>query len=418
MSNRRVSVTDKAYFPAYVIWELTLKCDHACSHCGSRAFSPRENELTTKEALALSMELIEMKPREVVLIGGEAYLHDGFFEIIEFLNDHNILISLTTGGKGITFDLAKRAVKSGLKAVSVSIDGLEGTHDLIRLNKGSFNSASLALQYFRELGVSVASNTQINRINKDELEELYQCLKSMGIKSWQVQITAPLGRAADRPNLILQPWDLISIMPRLEKLKKEAYRDGILIMPGNNLGYFGPEEKTLRSLKETDSDHWMGCQAGKFVMGIEADGGIKGCPSLQSHAYIGGNIRKARLKDIWNESPELQINRFRTVESLSGFCRTCPFANYCLGGCSFTAHSILGKTGNNPFCHYRSKTLAKRNIRERLVLKENAPNRPFDHASFDIVEEPFDAPDDDFMNNSDRIKKVIVPTRKNSIDNK
>ena len=49
--------------------------------------------------------------------------------------------------------------------------------------------------------------------------------------------------------------------------------------------------------------------------------------------------------------------------------------------------------GNNPYCHYRAKTLADRGLRERLVLREAAPGEPFDHGRFAIVEEPFDAPD-------------------------
>ena len=32
-------------------------------------------------------------------------------------------------------------------------------------------------------------------------------------------------------------------------------------------------------------------------------------------------------------------------------------------------------------------------LRERLVLQASAPGMPFDHARFDLVVEPFDAPD-------------------------
>ncbi|MDF3821058.1 radical SAM protein [Leptospira sp. 96542] len=408
MSHRRISESDKQYFPAYVVWELTLKCDQSCAHCGSRAQFARKDELTTEEAIQLAKELIAMKPKEVVLIGGEAYLHDGFYEIINFLNSHQIFVSMTTGGKGITPEIAQRAISAGLKNVSVSIDGLETTHNLIRRNKGSFEAAVRSLEYFKQFGISIAANTHINQINKDEIEDLYQFLKSIGIESWQIQITTPLGRASDRPNLILQPWDLLNIMPKIFSLKKMAHKEGILILPGNNLGYFGPEERTLRSLSESGNDHWLGCQAGKFVMGIESNGGIKGCPSLQSNAYIGGNVRDKTLREIWDKSKELQINRYRTVESLSGFCKTCPFAKTCLGGCSFTAHSILGRTGNNPFCHFRAKSMAKKNIRERLVLKKNSPSTPFDHGIFEIIEEPFDSKEQFIQTNKDRIKKVIL----------
>ncbi len=40
-------------FPAYVVWELTLRCDQRCTHCGSRADEARPDELTRAQALEL-----------------------------------------------------------------------------------------------------------------------------------------------------------------------------------------------------------------------------------------------------------------------------------------------------------------------------------------------------------------------------
>ncbi|MCA1664637.1 MAG: SPASM domain-containing protein, partial [Myxococcales bacterium] len=214
-----------------------------------------------------------------------------------------------------------------------------------------------------------------------------------GIRAWQVQLMAPLGRAADRPELLLQPWHLLDLVPRIARLKARAFAAGILLSPGNNVGYFSRDEKLLRSIDPAGTDHWNGCSAGRYVMGIESDGAVKGCPSLPTRAYVGGNVRNQSVRRIWDEAPELAFTRRRTVDDLWGFCRTCPFAEVCLGGCNFTAHALLGRAGNNPYCHFRVKTLAADRLRERLVLQERAPGEPFDHARFEIVLEPFDAPD-------------------------
>ena len=259
--------------------------------------------------------------------------------------------------------------------------------------RGSWRAATTALERLRAAGLPTASNINLNRLNHRDLEPLYDELRARGIGSWQVQLTAPLGRAADRPELLLQPWDLLDVVPRVAALKQRARGDGIVLTPGNNLGYFGPEETALRSIDAADRDHWRGCQAGKFVMGIEAHGGIKGCPSLQP-AYVGGTTRDRSIAEIWREAPELAFTRERTVEDLWGFCRTCAFAAHCLGGCSFTAHSIFGRPGNNPYCHYRARTLAKQGLRERLVPATSAPGVPFDHGTFELVTEPLDASDE------------------------
>jgi radical SAM protein with 4Fe4S-binding SPASM domain len=387
---RRLEIVKDRYFPAYVVWELTLRCDQPCAHCGSRAGKERPDELSTEKALTVVDELADMGAREVVLIGGEAYLHPGFLDVARRLRERGVNPVMTTGGRGITAERARDMNDAGISLVSVSVDGLAREHNLIRKAPGSFESALAALSHLRDAGIKVAANTNINRVNAPVLEPLFELLADQGIRAWQVQITVPLGRAADRPQMLLQPYDLLDVVPRVARLKELAFSRGITLMPGNNLGYFGPEEALLRSPKPNMDDHWAGCQAGKLVMGIESDGGVKGCPSLQP-AYVGGSLKERALKEIWDTSAPLAFSRTRTVEDLWGFCRTCPFAETCMGGCSFTAHAVLGRPGNNPFCHFRARTLARDGKRERLVPTRAASGVPFDHGLFDIVLEPLAA---------------------------
>lgn len=393
LARRRLDVVHTTPHPRYVVWELTLRCDHACTHCGSRAGVARDTELSTEQALGVVAELAAMGTRELVLIGGEAYLHEGFLAIIESLRDHGITPVMTTGGRGIDLALATRMREAGMQRVSVSIDGLEATHDRMRARKGSFAGALAALTAIRDAGMTAQANTNLNRLNVGDLEGLYEVLLEHGVRGWQVQLTSPLGRAADRPDMLFQPFDLLDVLPRIAALKERGFRDGLLIMPGNNLGYFGPEEALLRTPVPGGRDHFQGCQAGRFVMGIESDGAVKGCPSLQTQRYVGGHAAREPIAAIWRDAPELGFARARTVEhDLWGFCRTCPYAETCMGGCSFTAHGFFGRPGNNPYCHFRAADHRRRGLRERLIATDAASGRPFDHGLFEIVVEPFDAP--------------------------
>jgi len=414
VTRRRLDVLSSDFHPAYVVWELTLRCDHACAHCGSRAALPREHELDRDEALRVAGELAELGAREVVLIGGEAYLHDGFLAIVRALREHGIGAALTTGGRGITVELAGELADARLTHASVSIDGLEATHDRMRNLRGSWRAAMAALDRLRAAGVPTASNINLNRLNHRDLEPLYDELRARGIASWQVQLTAPLGRAADRPELLLQPWQLLDVVPRVAALKQRARADGIVVVPGNNLGYFGPEETQLRSLAATDADHWQGCQAGRFVMGIESDGAVKGCPSLQTAAYVGGNLRARPLAALWRDAPELAFTRRRTVDDLWGFCRGCPFAATCMAGCSFTAHAVFGRPGNNPYCHFRARSFAKQGLRERLVPATPAAGVPFDSGTFDVVVEPLAAIDPHAELAPEPLVQITRPARRAS----
>ena len=51
MKDRRVAIGQEPYRPIYVVWELTLACDHACAHCGSRAGKARERELNRQSSV-------------------------------------------------------------------------------------------------------------------------------------------------------------------------------------------------------------------------------------------------------------------------------------------------------------------------------------------------------------------------------
>ena len=134
-------------------------------------------------------------------------------------------------------------------------------------------------------------------------------------------------------------------------------------------------------------------------MGIESDGAVKGCPSLQTQSYVGGRWREVKaqhakpVSHIWEHAEELSFTRSRTRDDLWGYCATCPLADVCLGGCSFTAHGFFGRAGNNPMCHFRAIQHRKKGLRERLVRVQRAPGSPFDSARFEIVVEPFEAPE-------------------------
>ena len=376
--------------PRYVVWELTLACDQRCTHCGSRAAEARPDELTTAEALDVVDQLAALGTRELALIGGEAYLHPGLLDVVAAASARGLRVTMTTGGRGLTAELARRLAAAGMYSVSVSVDGLRDTHDLVRATRGSFDSAMQAIAAARRAGMRIGCNTVIHQLNLPELEALYDTLRIAGLQGWQVQLMAALGRAADRPDLLLQPWQLLDLLPRLVTLKSRAFSDGILLAPGNNVGYFSRDEKQLRSLAPDGNEHWNGCQAGRYVMGIESNGAIKGCPSLPTRAYAGGNVRTRSIARIWSDAPELAFTRTRTVRELWGFCRTCPFAETCMAGCNFTTHALFGRPGNNPYCHYRANALRERGLRERLVPREAAPGEPFDHGRFEIVTESFD----------------------------
>ncbi|MFO0549625.1 MAG: radical SAM protein [Polyangiaceae bacterium] len=377
---------DRATRPAYAVWEITLACDLACRHCGSRAGRARPDELSTAECLDVIDQLAELGVGELIFIGGEVYLRDDWLELLRHTKKLGILPLITTGGRGFDLERARAASEAGVSSVSVSLDGTQPTHDHLRGLQGSHAAALAALRNLRASSVPITVNTQINRLSMNELHRVLDTVLEEGAESWQIQLTVPMGRAADEPEIILQPYDLLALFPIVNELAERCRANGILLWPANNVGYFGPYESILRSFMPRA--HHGGCGMGRSGLGIESDGTVKGCPSLATSVWAAGTVREHRLKDLWERSEKMRFARDRTPSELRGFCKTCYYAEDCMAGCTWTAESILGVWGDNPYCHHRALERQREGLRERLVHRDPAKGEPFDFGRFELVVEP------------------------------
>src|SRR5262245_14072865 len=372
--------------PVSVVWEITLACDLACSFCGSRAGHRRRDELSTAEALDLVDQIAELGARDVGLIGGEAYLRKDWLEIIAAIRAAGMRCDLQTGGRNLSEERVASAAAAGLCGIGISLDGIGATHDKLRGLPGSYELALAALRRVRAHGLSAAVNSQINAYTLPQLRELMDVIIKAGAPHCPPAITTTMGKAADHPDMRRQPWQMLEVMPLLAELAVEGRERGLFLQPASNVGYYGPYESSIRNVLDPEI-YFHGCNAGDTVMGIEADGSIKSCPGL-GRAYVGGNVRETRLREIWERSEAVAFNRRRTVDDLWGFCRTCYYAETCMGGCTWTSHALMGKPGNNPMCHHRALEMDRQGLRERLVKVKDAPGRSFDHGEFEIVVEP------------------------------
>jgi Y-X(10)_GDL-associated radical SAM protein len=321
----------RRFVPVHVVWEITLACDLKCLHCGSRAGHRRASELTTGECLDVVRSLAALGTREVSLIGGEAYLRRDWTDIVRAVRSHGMYCAIQTGGRNLTPERMRSGIDAGLNGIGVSLDGMAPLHDRVRNVPRSFHKALDTLRRARDAGLAISVNTQIGAETMDDLPELMETIIEIGAKQWQIQLTVAMGNAVDNDGLLLQPYRLLELMPLLARLYREGVARGLLMVVGNNIGYFGPYEHLWRGFGD-ELIHWTGCRAGQNVIALEADGTVKGCPSLATVGFAGGNVRNLTLEDIWHNSPEIHFGRLRSVEDLWGFCRTCYYADVCRAG--------------------------------------------------------------------------------------
>jgi radical SAM protein with 4Fe4S-binding SPASM domain len=385
-SNRyRIRDDWKTATPVHVVWEITLACNLKCTHCGSRAGKVRPGELTTEQCFEVIDSLHRLGTREITIIGGEAFLRKDWLDIIQRIDEKGMECSMQTGAYNLNENRIIDAKSAGIRNIGVSIDGLPDTHNAIRGRKKSFDHTMRCLDLLKKYNIPSSVNTVITKKNVTELDELSDILIEKGIKNWQIQLAVAMGNAVDNADeLILQPYELIDLYDNLIKIYRKCLAKNVLIQAGNNIGYFGPYEYIWRQGNE---GYFTGCSAGHTAIGIEADGRVKGCPSLPTSDYTGGNVKNMSIEDIWKYSEEMFFSRYRNKAELWGGCKGCYYESSCLAGCTWTSHVLFGKRGNNPYCHHRAIELDKKGLRERIRKIQEAEGVSFDYGLFEIVVE-------------------------------
>jgi len=338
--------------PKRCVWELTARCNMRCLHCASDLGDGRTRgaELSSAEALELCDQLKELGCEYIVLSGGEALLRSDWEAIACHIVHLGIEASLITNGLLINEDLAGRIRGAGICRVALSLDGLEATHNYIRRHPRSFEIVGRAFGQLTAAGLPVNIVTHINRMNLDELDGMEELVAGLGPRVWRLQLGAPVGRLALHKELHITPEDL----PRIADFIVAAKARGrVYIDVGDNVGYFSRHEFALRRGADTPRyGCWLGCPAGCLSIGVEANGNVKGCLSLQSDRFIEGNVREESLAVIWNRPGAFVYTRGFRTEDLKGACADCEYGEFCRGGCTFMAFGATGSPHNNPFCLY------------------------------------------------------------------
>ena len=266
--------------PRSAVWELTLRCNLRCRHCGSSAGASRGDEFTTEECLGIADQLAQMGCELVTLSGGEPTMHPGWEAIAERLIQQGVTTNMVTNG--ITRDqahareMAQRILKVGMPNVGVSVDGLEDIHDEIR-GKGTFARTMRTIRTYIDAGLPVAMMTTVSQRNLKQLDALRRLALEVGCDQWRVQLAKPMGNMEIDRDFVLSKKQFLDMVPQLAAMKRKDSR--IAVRVGDSIGYYDRHSRYLRNRNaRKQRTQWQGCQAGLRVIGIEANGNVKGWP--------------------------------------------------------------------------------------------------------------------------------------------
>jgi len=338
-------------------------------------------ELTTQEARQFIDELREDFSPLLILSGGEPMCRPDIFEIASYATGKGLAVALGTNATLVTDEVARKIKDSGIRRVSVSLDGPNaGVHDGFRGLPGSFEAAIAGLKRIQVAGVSTQVNTTVTRHNVDLLPEALELVLGLGVDAFHIFCLVPVGcglEIADEEQISPERYEEVlrwlfekslevkihlkatcaphyyRVMRQLAPSGKGAGHES----PGQQKEAEGPASRHEGSFGASGrgpaGDRGMsavtkGCLAGQGVCFISHTGEVFPCGYLP---LSSGNIRRQRLAEIWRTSPIFKS--LRDPSQLKGKCGTCEYRLVCQG-CRARAYGCTGDfLAEEPYCTYQ-----------------------------------------------------------------
>lgn len=342
-----------ALAPNVIAWESTRACNFACVHCRAQAQKlPDPNQLTTREALSLVDQIASLCKPVLIISGGDPLQRKDIFEIASYASSCGIRVVMSPSGSDITPDVIKKMKASGVKMISISLDGSKPEiHDNFRQVPGAFELAMKNMSYARQGDLPFRVNTTVTQHNLDDLSGILKLASEVGAQEWDVFMLVPTGRGKVEMEISPSQYE-----ETLQFLYNASHASPIPIKMTCAPQYMRviaqrqqtePAQQAIRGGRNTGG---RGCLAGNGFCFISHIGEVFGCGFLPIPA---GNIRKQSFKQIYQQSP--LFVELRNHSLLKGKCGACEYKTIC-GGCRARALSIhKSHLEEEPYCVYTPK---------------------------------------------------------------
>ena len=322
-----------------LFWECTLRCNLSCRHCGSdcKATAGCKDMPLEDFARVLDSVAAAQDPHLVMInvTGGEPLMRQDLEKCGLMMYNKGFPWGMVTNGLALTPERYKRLLQSGLRSMTISLDGIGEDHDWMRGRKGSYDRAIAAIRMVaasKEIVFDVV--TCANSRNFSHLGEIKDLLVSCGVERWRIFTVFPVGRGASDPELQLSNEQFRGLMEFIKATRKE----GKIKASYGCEGFLGPYEGEVR-------DHFYFCNAGIGVGGVLCDGSISACTSIRAD-YKQGNIYTDDFMQVWN-------TRFQQYRDRSWMhkdeCAECKYWNFCRGN----GMHLRDENGKLILCHLK-----------------------------------------------------------------
>jgi len=335
--------------PKSIDIEITNRCNLRCKYCSH--FSSAGDvgmDLPKEEWLKFFEELDRCAVMSITLSGGEPFLREDIFEIIDGIVKNRMRFTVLSNGTLITDEIAGYLASTGrCDGVQVSIDGsIPTTHDSFR-GEGNFRRAVEGIKNLQRHGVPVTVRVTIHRQNVRDLEDIARfLLEEMAIPGFSTNSASHMGLCRKNAEQVqLTPQERSMAMESLLRLSRR-YNGRISAAAGplaEGRRWIMMERARREGRKDLPGGGYLtGCGGVMSKMAVRSDGVMVPCGQM-AHIELG-RINKDSLLEVWQGHPELGRIRQRRMVSLREFpfCEGCEYIEYCTGNCPALAYTITG----------------------------------------------------------------------------
>jgi len=365
------SKVDYGQRPMLVFWETTRACQVACRHCRAAALTdalPGELDPAQGQALVEQVAGFGRPYPILVLTGGDCLLRPDLFDLVEHATALGVPVALSPSvTPALTSQMVERIAGSGVKAVSISLDGASpATHEGVRAIEHHFADTVAAIRALVAAGLTVQVNTTVMRENLSELADVAALVQQTDAQIWEVFFLVHVGRGvvtnaitpdehedachflydASRYGFIVRTVEA----PFFRRVVAERRAGGL---PPDTAVYRALSQRLTTVLGPTTSRpsaHTAATRDGKGILFVAYDGEVYPAGFLP----LGlGNLRDRPLSAIYRDHPLLQQIRGTRFQ---GRCGRCEYAELC-GGSRARAYASSGDPlGEDPACVYQPTT--------------------------------------------------------------
>ncbi len=316
----------------YLFFELTDACNMVCLHCGSCASPENRTYLSfdaVKRVLKEVAEKYEPHSIMICLTGGEPMLHPDFYEIAQSARTLGFQCGITTNATLIDAEAAKKIKDSGIRSVSVSLDGLEETHDWFRNCDGAYKRTVEGIKNLVSISddeFAVQVTTVVHKKNMGELDGICKLLTQLCVDSWRIANIDPIGRALEHDELLPGADEMKAL---LEYIRMKRFDNSLKM----HISY-GCSHYTGIEYENEIRDHYFYCGSGLSVASVLCNGDIYSCLDIERRPeLIQGNVFRDSFTDVW-EHKFSEFRRDRTEDCAD--CKACEERLFCMGDSAHT----------------------------------------------------------------------------------